>query len=52
MSNLILNIRYGTKHLQIRRNPFKIEIITNQYYLANKPLKKFAIYNIGNWYLK
>lgn len=49
MSDLILNIRFGIRHLQITRWPWKLYIITNDYWKHHSG-KWFAVYTIGNWH--
>lgn len=42
MSNLWVNIRFGTRHLQIGRGTFRIR--TNQHHVENKPEKWLEVY--------
>lgn len=44
MSNLLFNIRFGTRHLQITRYPFIITCKVNPYHVKYKPQKWFAVY--------
>jgi hypothetical protein len=44
MSNLLFNIRFGYRHLQVEKNPFKITWEINYYWINNKPTKWLAIY--------
>lgn len=44
MSNLIINIRFGTRHLQITNEfPYEITFRVNPYHITNKPGKWFEI---------
>ena len=49
MSNLWVNIRFGSYHLQMGNDyPYKITWKQNQYWVKNKPNKWFAVYNWFN----
>ena len=52
MSNLILNIRFGSKHFQITAKPFKCSIKQNDYWLFHPMDGWFKIYQIGNKYYR
>ena len=44
MSNLLLNIRFGTRHFQIAKDPPYITFRVNPYWIENPPVKWFEFY--------
>lgn len=48
MSDLILNIRFGTKHFQITSWPFKIKVKQNDYWIFHPMDTWFKVYQLGN----
>lgn len=47
MSDLILNIRFGSRHFQIDKE-WKCSFRFNMFWLTHRPDKWFCIYQIGN----
>jgi hypothetical protein len=50
MTNLLLNIRFGKYHLQIRKVFPWISFTRNSYYDEYPYHKWFAVYQIGNYH--
>lgn len=44
MSNLLFNIRFGSRHFQMNRE-FKMSFEVNPFWIINKPEKWFQIYS-------
>ncbi len=47
MSNLIVNIRFGCWHFQVRRGPPWVEWSYNSVHIGNP--NRFAIYQLFGW---
>lgn len=48
MDSLILNVRFGKRHLKIYKNPYTITFRKNDYWFFNKPKTWFKLYNLGS----
>lgn len=49
MSNLWINIRFGTRHLQVGRDEFSFRV--NSYHVAHPPRKWFEVYEFFGWHV-
>lgn len=50
MSNLWFNIRFGTRHFQLR-NDWRFSFSVNPYHIDNPPSKFFQIYHLFGKYI-
>jgi len=48
MGNLLLNIRFGRRHLQLTVWPYKLRLKLNDYWILHPMESWFKIYQIGN----
>lgn len=46
MSDLIFNIRFGKRHFQIGKSPWRITFSVNKYFVQNPPVKWFEVYTL------
>lgn len=49
MSNKIINIRFGTRHLQVERSPFRVKIYQNPHWVKNTPKTFVKVYKFFSY---